>query len=595
MSSRWLFLCLMALLAACAAPAAGPPTAVPLAAPTAEPTPAARGAGDTLQLLYWQAPTILNPHLSAVFVDWEASRITYEPLASFDKDGQLVTFLAAEVPSLENGGVASDGRSVTWKLKPGLMWSDGEEMTADDVVFTYEYVTNPEVGSASKGFYDSIASVVASDRYTVKISFKDVTPAWAVPFVGSRGVILPRHIFSDYNNAEAKNAPANNQPVGTGPYRVLEFKPQEVLFLGNRIVETNKVVYEVNPFFREADKPYFRRVELRGGGSADEAARFALQTGGVDYAWNLQVPGALLDELATDGKGRVFANFGARVERLVINHSDPNRETADGERSFKDNPHPFLSDQRVREALTLAINRTRIVEEIYGTTASLSSNLLVSPANYNSTNTGASYDPAQAAALLDAAGWRDSDGDGLRDKDGRPMSMLILSTNNTARQQMLAIIKENLEALGIEIRLELLDPSIITRRDPANQSSGWHFYADMQVLFYGNSIPDPGAYMQEWTCGRIPQKANDWTAGFNLERFCDPAYDQLYSQSRTEIDPAARQQLFIEMNDLLIDEAVSIPLFISASISGASLTLEGLNLTPWDADVWNIMDWRRVS
>jgi peptide/nickel transport system substrate-binding protein len=382
--------------------------------------------------------------------------------------------------------------------------------------------------------------------------------------------------------------------VGTGPYRVLEFKPQEVLFLGNRIVETNKVVYEVNPFFREADKPYFRRVELRGGGSPDEAARFVLQTGGVDYAWNLQVPGSLLDQLAIDGKGRVLANVGARVERLVINHSDPNRETADGERSFAGNPHPFLSDQQVRKAIGLAINRARIVEEIYGATAQLTTNLLVSPANYNSATTDARYDPEAAAALLDTIGWQDSDGDGIRDKDGRTMSMTILSTNNSARQAALRVMQEDLESLGIEIKLELLDPSIITKRDPANQSSGWHFYADMQVLFYGNQIPDPGGYMQEWTCGRIPQKANDWLAGFNLERFCDPRYDRLYTQARTEIDPLKRQELFIAMNDLLIEETVSIPLFINASISGASTTLQGIDLTPWDADVWNIKDWRRA-
>jgi peptide/nickel transport system substrate-binding protein len=591
MHNRLLPFILSLLLAACSAAAPPVPTAAP---PTVEPTPAARGAGDTLQLLYWQAPTILNPHLSAVFVDWEASRITYEPLASFDKDGAIVPFLAAEVPSLENGGVAADGRSVTWKLKPGLQWSDGTEFTSDDVKFTYEFIINPEVGSASRPFYDSIATIETPDRYTVKLNFKDVTPAWAVPFVGSRGVILPRHLFAEYNNANAKNAPANTLPVGTGPYRVREFKPQEVLFLGNRIVETNKIVYEVNPFFREADKPHFRRVELRGGGNPDEAARFVLQTGGVDYAWNLQVPGALLDQLATDGKGRVLVNVGARVERLVLNHSDPNRETADGERSFAGNPHPFLSDVRVREAIGLAIDRRRIVEEIYGATAQLTSNLLVSPANYNSSNTSAIYDPEQAAALLDAAGWQDSNGDGLRDKDGRKMSMTLLSTNNSARQASLRIMQENLESLGMEIKLELLDPSIITRRDPANQSSGWHFYADMQVLFYGNQIPDPGGYMQEWTCGRIPQKANDWLAGFNLERFCNPQYDALYAQSRSEIDPLEREKLFVAMNDLLIDEAVSIPLFINASVSGASTSLVGVSLTPWDADVWNIKDWRRA-
>ena len=123
---------------------------------------AQRGAGGTLRLFYWQAPTIINPHLSAGTKDLSASRITYEPLASYDEAGTLVPFLAAEIPSLENGGVAADGRSVTWRLKQGVQWSDGEPFTADDVVFTYEYVANPEVASTSAAVYAGVERVEAS-------------------------------------------------------------------------------------------------------------------------------------------------------------------------------------------------------------------------------------------------------------------------------------------------------------------------------------------------------------------------------------------------------------------------------------------------
>ena len=107
----------------------------------------------TLKLLSWQAPTILNPHLSTGFKDAEASRITLEPLATFDKNGQLVPFLAQEIPSLANGGLGKDGKSVTWKLKKGVKWSDGQPFTAKDVVFTYQFITNPKVGSTSAGSY----------------------------------------------------------------------------------------------------------------------------------------------------------------------------------------------------------------------------------------------------------------------------------------------------------------------------------------------------------------------------------------------------------------------------------------------------------
>jgi peptide/nickel transport system substrate-binding protein len=116
----------------------------PTATPTAAATPTGRGAGDTLQLLVWQAPTILNPHLATGQKDWAASRIVYEPLASFDEKGELIPFLAAEIPSLDNGDVAADGKSVTWHLKQDVKWSDGEPFTAADVLFTYQFISNPD-------------------------------------------------------------------------------------------------------------------------------------------------------------------------------------------------------------------------------------------------------------------------------------------------------------------------------------------------------------------------------------------------------------------------------------------------------------------
>ena len=122
---------------------------------------------NTLRLLYWQAPTILNPHLSTGFKDAEASRITLEPLASFNNQGELIPFLAAEIPTIENGGIAKDGKSVTWKFKQNIKWSDGTPFTADDVIFTYEFISNPDVGSSNAGTYKIIESVEKIDDFTV--------------------------------------------------------------------------------------------------------------------------------------------------------------------------------------------------------------------------------------------------------------------------------------------------------------------------------------------------------------------------------------------------------------------------------------------
>ena len=245
-------------------------------------TPDSNG-DSTLKLLYWQAPTILNPHLSNGFKDSEASRITLEPLASFDATGNLKPFLAAEIPSLENGGVSSDGTSVTWKLRSDVLWSDGTPFTAEDVAFTYALLSNPEVGSTTAGAHESIESVEALDPTTVKITFKDPNPAWSLVFTGTTGMILPAHAFKDFNGANIRTAPANLQPIGTGPYRVTTFKPGDV------------VVYEPNPHYRNPVS--FERVELKGGGDAASAARAVMQTGDADFAYNIQVEAPILKQL----------------------------------------------------------------------------------------------------------------------------------------------------------------------------------------------------------------------------------------------------------------------------------------------------------
>lgn len=561
--------------------------------PTPIATASPRGSGGTLRLLYWEAPSILNPHLSAGLKDWEASRITYEPLASFDKDGNLVPFLAAEIPSLENGDVAQDGLSVTWRLQPGLRWSDGEPFTADDVLFTYQYITNPDVASSSASSYDTVESVEVINDTTITVHFREPNPAWSLPFVGIQGMILPRHIFEAYNGPNAADAPGNMLPVGTGPYYVVSFKPQEVLLLGTELIETNKIVYEPNPYFRDPDKPYFSKIELRGGGTVSEAARSVLRDGIVDYAYALQVPAETLAQLEATGVGRVLANYGSTIEVIELNRTDPNQETARGERSSLEFPHPIFSDIRVRQALALAIDRERIAA-LYGLTGQPATNIVVAPTNFVSPNTSFSYDPEGAAALLEEAGWQDTDGDGVREKDGRRFTLLLQAPFNPLREQIMAIVKENLAAIGIALELKLVDAGIFFGEDVTNPSNGLRAHADMQEFDILNLSPDPTLFLQWWTSDQIPQLANGW-AGFNSPRWQSPNFDLLYQQANTEMDPDLRRDIIIRMNDLLVEDIVMIPLVHQAQISGISLTLEGVELTPWDTDTWRIMDWRRAG
>jgi len=289
----------------------------------------------------------------------------------------------------------------------------------------------------------------------------------------------------------------------------------------------------------------------------------------------------------------VLANFGSKVERILLNRTDPNRETADGERSSIQFPHPFFEDKQVRQALAYAIDYQAIAN-LYGPVGQLTHNNLVAPPQYKSPNTFYEFDLQQAQALLDEAGWVDSNGNGIRDKDGVEMEIVYQATVGAAVQQTQQIVKETLESIGVGVEVKIIDSSIMFSSDRSNPNNFWRFNADMQEAAYTSFSPDPSGYMQQWTCDQIPQKENNWT-GVNIERWCNPEYDALFQQSTTELDPAKRQQLFIQMNDMLVEDVVLIPLVHLAQVSGTNENIEGIDLTPWDAEVWNIKDWKRKS
>ena len=546
-------------------------------APDGTPESAADTASDSksLRMLYWQAPTTLNPHLSTGIKDNEASRLVLEPLASYNEAEELEPILAAEIPTLENGGLSDDDLSVTWTLREGVVWSDGEPFTADDVVFTYEFISNPDTGATSSEYYGEIESVEALDDLTVRITFKQPTPARTQPFVGTSGMILPRHIFQDYLGAQARSAPGNTQPVGTGPYQVVEFKVGDI------------IVYEPNPNFR-GEPPLFERLELKGGGDAVSAARAVLQTGDADYAWNIQAEPAVIQDLEANGRGQMTYVFKPLMERIHLNFSDPNREV-NGQRSNANAPHPFLSEKPVRQAISLAIDRTTITEQLYGDAGRVATNFIVAPAKYVSPNTEYEFNLERAAALLDEAGWVDTDNDGVRDKDGVEMRLLFSTSVNPVRQKTQEIIKQNLESIGMQVELKTVDASIYFG-DPTNPDSVNTFYADLQLFAFDSETPEPDSYMRLYSCDEIAQSENQWSKE-NISRYCNPEYDALLDQLDQEIDPERRRDIFIQMNDLLIEDVALIPLVHRSDALALSRSLTNFEFTPWSASTWKLHSW----
>ena len=531
---------------------------------------------DTLKLLYWQAPTILNPHLATGTKDYEGARIIYEPLASLDQKGDFVPFLAAEIPSRENGGLSEDGKSVTWKLRQGVKWSDGTPFTAQDVVFTYEFISNPEVAATTTANYAGIDKVEALDEHTVKITFQQPQPAWYAPFTGQNGMILPEHIFAEYNGINVREAPANLKPVGTGPYQVLDFKPGDVMVL------------EANELYWDEGKPYFNRVELKGGGDATSAARAVLQTGDADFAYNLQVEAKILQKLEAAGKGKVVTVFGGDVERIMINFTNPQQG------SKVEFPHPFFSDPRVRLAFTHAMDRDTISQQLYGSTGAPTSQLLVAPQELKSPKISSEFDLKKAADLLDEAGWQDTNGNGVRDKDGVEMKVVFATSVNPVRQKTQAIVKQALKSIGVDVELKSVDASIFFGGDPSNPDTINRFNFDLQEYTTGNESPDPTAYMKEWTCDEIATEDNNWQKN-NYARYCNPEYDLLWEAASQELDPAQRAKLFQQMDELLYQDSAVIPLVARADANGISNRLQGINPTPWDASTWDIKNWQHKS
>jgi peptide/nickel transport system substrate-binding protein len=544
---------------------------------------AERGADGQLNVLYYQAVSIMTPFLSNGTKDIEAASLVLEPLARFDDKGHLVPFIAAEIPTLENGGISEDLKSITWKIKPDLLWSDGSPVTAEDVVFTWKYCTDENGGCAQETYFNAVTQVEAIDDKTVKVSFDVPKPYPYTAFVGAQSPILQAKQFADCVGAAAPSCTeANTMPIGTGPFRVTDFKANDV------------VTFEANPNYRDPEKPAFATLVLKGGGDAASAARAVLETGEFDYAWNAQVEPEILAQMAAAGKGEVISAFGTLLERLHVNQTDPAASLGD-DRSTTAHPHPFLTDQKVVKALSLAIDREILVETGYGEAGRPTCNLVPAPEIQNSPNNDwcLKQDLDQANTLLDEAGWTMGPS-GVREKDGKKLSILYQTSVNSVRQGAQALIKQWWNEIGVEVELRQIDPAVFFGADPGSPDTLQKFYADVEMYANNFEGTDAEKYLGDWVCGEIPNPKSSWQ-GNNTSRFCDPAYDEAYAGMATITGEKDRAAKTIELNDMIVNSAAIIPLIHRGRVSTKSKTLGGVAINPFDSEIWNAADWYRIK
>ena len=545
---------------------------------------AGRGTDGEVKIIYWQAASILNPYLSNGTKDIESSSLIIEPLARYNQDGVIVPYLVTSVPTTKNGGVSADLKTITWNLDPAIMWSDGTPLTSADVKFTYDYCMDPNGGCANVVKFNGVTSIDTPDAATVVINFAEATPNPYGPFVGGQTPILQAAQFADCMGAKAQTCTeANFGPIGTGPFKVVNFKPNDVITMA------------ANDNYRDPNKPAFATLLFKGGGDATGAGRSVMETGEFDYAWNLQLAPDVIAKMESAGKGTVIVAFGPSVERIEINMTDPSPLLDADTRATRKAPHPFLSDIRVRKALSLAIDRVLLTEIGYGQMGKPTCDLVAGPAVYSSQNTHCmKQDIAAANALLDSAGWA-TGSDGVRTKDGMRLSVLYQTSTNAVRQDYQALVKQWWGEIGVETELRNLSASIFFGGDPSSPDTFQKFYSDVEMYTNNFDGTDPQSYLAMYLCGNEPKPESQWQ-GENINRYCDPAYDALHAELTRTGDFEKRYEIAKKLNDMLTkDSYTMIPLTHRGGVAAHAKTLGGVVMNAWDSELWNVSDWYRIK
>ena len=466
--------------------------------------------------------------------------------------------------------MTKDFKTVTWKLRSGVKWSDGTPFTAKDVAFTYKYQCTKETAASTFDRCDNVKSVEAKDDTTVVVTYTESQPFYYQWGVGGGSLILQEKQYTSCVGAAAKNCTADQKPIGTGPYKVDTFKPGDT------------VTYVMNENYRDAKKPYFKSVTFKGGGDAQASARASFQTGEADYAWNLQVDATVLRPMAQQSTlASLVTVYGSSVERILVNFSGTrmqSRTPCFGRESTSMTPP-------IRSILARTTSMPTPRPEIAVTFSAVDRLGVKASASFDVCK----FDVAAANKELDSAGWVKGS-DGVRAKGGIKLEITYSTTVNAVRQNVQNVMKQNWEQVGFKVTLKSVDAGVFftnTSPDGAN-----HFWTDVE-MFTNSGDPDPTSYFNGWTCAQVTAKANNWNFG-NYHRYCNKDFDAIVASLRTETDQNKRNDLATKANDLLLTDVVVIPLVNRTfATSGVSKSLKGVDPTPWDSEMWNIADWTK--
>lgn len=525
-------------------------------APVTPPPPAFSG---TVTVTFTQEPDNLNPMYTDMYFSGILREFFLKPAWNFDENANPVPVLAKEIPSTANGGLSADGKTITIKLRDDITWSDGTKLTAADFVFTYDMIMSEKNVPLSRYPYEEfVASVTAPDPATVVVTFKEPFAAWLTRLFY---FVLPKHILQPVFDSAGTldQADWNRAPtVGVGP------------FVFDQWETASFISFKANPKWIQPPKIEQVFIRIVPDDAAQEAAIIA---GDTDFGVFLSSD--QIEKLEAGGNVKVVAVASGYDEGWFLN---VNPETA----------HPAMQDVNVRKAIALATDRFTIVKDLLVES--------INPVNvtywdntppYNTTTLQPyPYDPEQAKALLDAAGWKDSNGDGVRDKDGVELVLRYITTTRQLRKDVQAVVAQQWQRVGIGVELINHSSDVFWNgyNDGGPQAQG--LYEIAQYSSVPGGFPDPDA--DGWTCAQVTSADNP--DGPNYQGYCDATMDELFQKQATTLDPTARKEIFRQIQQKMYDEVIYIGMWKDPDLWSINNRVQNVKLSgvyPF----WNVHEW----
>lgn len=515
--------------------------------------------GKVLRIHLQQEADTLNPMYTQMWFAAIIHDLIYPPVWWIDNNQNAVPVLVTEIPSLENGGISEDGTSITLNLRDDIVWSDGEPITSADLVFTYEMYIAPENTPSSRYPYEEeVTSVEAPDERTVVVNFNEPFAAWQVYVFPN---VLPEHVFRPIFEAEGTldNAAENREPtVSGGPFIFESWETGS----GMTLVRNDN-------YFNGTAK--LDEIDIRFV-PEDATIVASLLSGDADMA--TYIPWGDTPPLR-DAGNIVFTLAPSGYNEHWSYNMDP--ETA----------HPAIQDVNVRRALAMAFNRDQINED-------LNAGATYTPASFWEGTPYARpnaepipYDPEMAAQLLDEAGWVDSDGDGVRDKDGVALSLRYITNDRQIRKDVQAIVQQALGELGVQVET-FNYPNLFDSYVDGGPLSTRQF--DIAEWSAAPSFPDPST--TRFLCSQITSDENP--DGTNDQGYCNEQVDALFAEQARTLDPAKRAEIFHQIDQLITDDVAWVGIWFDAdlwTINEKVLNTEIGGSDPW----WNAVNWDIAS